>query len=225
MSNNDQLECIEREPQKTATHSVIWLHGLGADGNDFADLPPQLNLPDELQVRFIFPHAPIRPVTINAGMQMRAWFDVYNLQNIDREDEEGLAHAQQAVNQLIKGEMDKGIASENIVLAGFSQGGALSLYAGLQFPHKLAGILALSCYLPQFATAEQRTHHNNKDTAIFIAHGVNDPIVPFKAGKITCEILQEHQHPVEWFEYPMEHSVCQQEISDISSWLQRRFIV
>jgi len=218
------FEYIVRDSQEKALGSVIWLHGLGADGHDFADIVPQLNLPQHLALRFIFPHAPIRPVTINANMNMRAWYDIYHLDRILQEDKEGLEQSRILVENLIENELEKGISEKNIILAGFSQGGALSLYAGLRYPKTLGGIIALSCYLPLLNETQQMLNPTNQNIPIMMAHGTFDQVLPIELARMSYQYLKELSLPVEWFEYPMEHNVCPQEIKNISAWLQQRFL-
>jgi phospholipase/carboxylesterase len=199
--------------------SVIWLHGLGADGHDFAPIVPELNLPEELGIRFIFPHAPIRPVTLNAGMEMPAWFDIHGLGLEHKHDEEGLAVAHQQLIELIEAERKLGIPADKIILAGFSQGGALALYTGMTYHEKLGGIMALSTYLPvteldQLSISPEQTH-----TPIFMAHGLADPVVELELGEISKGQIAKLGFSVDWRTYHMAHSVCMQEIEDISAWL------
>ena len=216
------LETIEINPVQSATHSVIWLHGLGADGHDFAGIVPELNLPAKMSMRFILPHAPMRPVTLNNCMTMRAWYDIYGLNASMREDEKGIQQATLLINELIEEEHARGIAYEKIVLAGFSQGGALALYSGLCFPKKLAGILALSSYLPVSNLVFKEASPANKTIPIFMAHGVYDPVVPLLFGQGSYGLLKAQGYQVDWRTYPMQHAVCLEEIKDISAWLQER---
>ena len=219
MSNEQTLESVTLKPSQSATGSVIWLHGLGADGHDFTDIVPRLNLPDDLHVRFIFPHAPIRPVTINANMRMRAWYDIYSLTNPEKEDETGIAETQTSINELIEQEIATGIESNRIVLAGFSQGGAMALYTGLRYPNPLAGILGLSTYLPLAKTITQEASDANRHTPILMAHGRLDPVLPMTLGEQTYQLLKQQGHPIEWHDYPMEHQVCLEEVEMIGKWL------
>lgn len=215
VSNNS----IVVAPSTQATGSVIWLHGLGADGNDFVPLVSELNLSNNLPLRFVFPHAPLRPVTINNGYVMRAWFDIYSMKLDQRIDEEGIANSIELVHQLIENEQKCGILSENIILAGFSQGAVMALRTGLHYPKPLAGILALSGFLP----AEQMAAESNKAnraTPIFIAHGSQDRVVPFILGEDTANALKTLHYPVTWKSYPIPHSVCAEEVSDIAKWLK-----
>ena len=213
------LESITIPPIKAAVGSVIWLHGLGSDGHDFADIVPQLALPQDLYLRFIFPHAPIRPITINANMQMRAWYDIYSLADFTREDAEGIVQTQQSINQLIEEEVSKGVPSNRIVLAGFSQGGAMALYTGLRYVKSLAGIIALSTYLPFAHQLAEKASVVNKQILIFMAHGDSDPVLPLTLGKQTFQLLNQLGYPTEWHDYTMGHQVCYEEIKAIGKWL------
>ena len=201
--------------------SVIWLHGLGADGNDFAPLVPELEKLGVHSTRFIFPHAPTRPVTINGGMPMRAWYDITSLDfDQRRQDEEGTKESQQLVNTLIDQELSKGIEPEKIVIAGFSQGGAIALHTALRRPEKLAGIMALSTYLPLPDTlANEKSAHD--DLPIFMAHGVTDDVIAIRYAEASREVLKSNGYKVEWHTYPMPHSVSPEEIVDIANWLKR----
>ena len=210
---------IETAPQPAA--SVIWLHGLGADGRDFEPIVPELCLPREPGIRFIFPHAPHRPVTINQGYVMRAWYDVAATEFGRREDEAGIRESEQAVRALIQRETERGIASERIVLAGFSQGGAVVLHTGLRLPQRLAGIMALSTYLPLADTLTAEAHPANADVPIFMAHGTDDPLIPVSLGQQSADLLTRRGANLEWRTYEMEHSVCLDEIHDIAAWLIR----
>jgi len=212
------LTAIEINPDTEPQASVIWLHGLGADGYDFVDIVPQLNLPKELAVRFVFPHAPIRPVTLNGGYQMRAWFDIYGLDAGSPQDEIGIKQTQQLIDQLINKELALGIASKKIVLAGFSQGGAMALQCGLNFPQNLAGILVLSSFL----MLTDKLEKINKSSPIFMAHGEYDDVVPIKWGEFSRDKLNNLGCKVQWTSYPMAHQLCDQEIVDIARWLQDR---
>lgn len=212
------LTAIEINPDTEPQASVIWLHGLGADGYDFVDIVPQLNLPKELAVRFVFPHAPIRPVTLNGGYQMRAWFDIYGLDAAAPQDETGIKQTQQLIDQLIKKELALGIANKKIVLAGFSQGGAMALQCGLNFPQNLAGILVLSSFL----MLTDKLEKINKSSPIFMAHGEYDDVVPIKWGEFSRDKLNNLGCKIQWSSYPMAHQLCDQEIVDIAHWLQDR---
>lgn len=215
------LEAIEIETGPDPRHAVIWMHGLGADGNDFAAIVPELKLRDGLAIRFVFPHAPVRPVTINNGMSMRAWYDIFFPDLVRREDEAGLRASQQAIEALIARENERGIPSENIVLAGFSQGCAMALQAGLRQDRKLAGLMGLSGYLPLASTTAAERHPANQHTPIFLAHGTMDPVVVLPRAEASHQALLELGYQVDWKTYPMQHSVCLEEIADISAFLNK----
>jgi len=215
------LAALELETGRAPTASVIWLHGLGADGHDFEPIVPELDLPDSLPVRFVFPHAPMQPVTINGGAVMRAWYDVYGLQGVRREDAAGVRASQAAVEELLARETKRGIPASRLVLAGFSQGGAIALQTGLRHPERLAGIMALSTYLPVADTLAAEASAANRDVPIFMAHGLHDPLIPIERAQMSRKLLESAGYRVEWHDYPMEHSVCAEEIADISSWLRR----
>jgi phospholipase/carboxylesterase len=218
------LETIEIETGETPSASVIWMHGLGADGNDFVPIVRELDLSRAPHIRFIFPHAPMRPVTINNGYVMRAWYDV-SLGDLEgkarRADETGVRTSQTAIGSLVDREVVRGTASENIVLAGFSQGGAMALQTGLRYPRRLAGIMALSTYLPLAESLPREAQAANAGTPIFMAHGTDDPVVPYAMGTKSRELLQQMNYDVEWHDYRMPHSVCLEEIQDIGAWLNR----
>lgn len=212
------LETVVVESHQPVTASVIWLHGLGADGHDFADITSQLQLPKQLGIRFIFPDAPVRPVTLNNGFAMRAWYDIYSLNNLHQEDRAGIQASELAITQLIQQQQTAGIPASRIILAGFSQGGALALHTGLRSLSQLGGILGLSTYLPLLPYfAEARSE--NRKTPIFLAHGTHDEILPLAFGEKTRDHLQQAGYAVEWHAYPMGHQVCMPEIADISRWL------
>ena len=213
------LDAIEIETGKNPTVSVIWLHGLGADGNDFAPIVPELRLP-KAGIRFVFPHAPVRPVTINAGMRMRAWYDIADGAN-RREDERGVRASQVLIEALIAREKERGTKAGRLVLAGFSQGGAIALHAGLRDPERIAGIMALSAYVPvgEKLSAERSTA--NRDVPIFMGHGSDDPIIPLVRAEQSRNLLKSLGYPVEWHEYGMPHSVCPEELTDIGTWLRK----
>ena len=218
------LETIEIETGKNPAASVIWMHGLGADGNDFVPIVKELDLSGTAAVRFVFPHAPMRPVTINNGYVMRAWYDVSfgDLEGKSRRaDEKGVRDSEAQVGELIQREVQRKIAATNIVLAGFSQGGAIALQTGLRYPENLAGIMALSTYLPLAAALPQEASPANRKTPIFLAHGTHDPVVPHLMGANSRTTLAGLGYDVEWHEYPMQHSVCLEEIQDIGAWLRR----
>lgn len=201
--------------------TIIWLHGLGADGHDFAPIVPALRLPRSLGIRFLFPEAPFRPVTINGGMEMRAWYDIAGSDFDRRADEEGVRESAGIVRALVDKQIARGIAAQRIVLAGFSQGGAIALYAGLRFPFRLAGILALSTYLPAPESLEAQAHPANRDVPIFLAHGSQDPMIALSLSERSRAALAALGYVVEVHTYPMPHSVCAEEIRDIGNWLSR----
>jgi len=215
------LPTLELETGRPATASVIWLHGLGADGHDFEPIVPELDLPEALAVRFVFPHAPMQAVTINGGAVMRAWYDVYGLQGQHREDADGVRASQAHVEELIAREKARGVPAARLVLAGFSQGGAIALQAGLRHAERLAGIMALSTYLPLASTLAAEASPANHAVPIFMAHGRGDPLISIERALMSRRQLEAAGYPVEWHDYPMEHAVCVQEIADISAWLQR----
>lgn len=219
----DELpETVEVETGPGPRHAVIWLHGLGADGHDFEPVIPMLGLRGGAAVRFVFPHAPVRPVTLNAGMRMRAWYDIRGLQLSRDQDEAGILHSAGLVRALIRRENERGIPTERIVLAGFSQGGAIAVYVAVRHPEKLAGLLALSTYLLFPDRLERERHPANFSTPVFVAHGTMDPTVPLALGKDLASRLGDLSYPVSWRQYPMPHAVSQQEIADIGHWLGNR---
>ncbi|MDH5326206.1 MAG: alpha/beta hydrolase [Gammaproteobacteria bacterium] len=213
------LETIEIQSGNEADAAVIWLHGLGADGNDFAPIVSQLGLKDLNRIRFVFPHAPKQPVTLNNGFVMRAWYDIKTPMLLEQQDESGIQQSQAAVLQLIEKEKASGIDSTRIILAGFSQGGAIALHTGIRFSEPLGGIMVLSSYLPLADTAATQAHEANHQTSIFMAHGSYDPVVPIQAGDMSQQQLQSMGYPVQWHTYPMEHSVCLEEIEEIGLWI------
>jgi len=215
---NPLLESIEIETGANPQHAVIWLHGLGADGHDFAPIVPELGLQNAPAIRFIFPHAPIQPVTINGGMAMRSWYDIYVADLVRHEDESGLRQSQIEVQNLIARENARGIPTENIVLAGFSQGCAMTLQTGLRLPERLAGMLCLSGYLPLAAAVEKERHQANQNTPIFMAHGSMDPVVPLTRAEASRQQLEAMGYQVQWNVYPMPHAVCPEEISAIGQF-------
>ena len=214
---SEVLEAIEIETGKNPSASIIWLHGLGADGNDFATIVPELDLPKEA-IRFVFPHAPVQPVTINGGMRMRAWYDIADGAN-RREDERGVRASQALVETLIGREKKRGTRAGRLVLAGFSQGGAIALQTGLRHPERIAGIMALSTYVPIAEKLSAEASAANRDAPIFMAHGTYDPVVPLARAEHSRKLLQSLGYPVEWREYGMPHSVCPEELADIGAWL------
>ncbi|MCC7485798.1 MAG: alpha/beta hydrolase [Burkholderiales bacterium] len=218
-----KLETIELETGPKPAAAVIWMHGLGADGNDFVPIVGELDLAGAPAVRFVFPHAPMRPVTINNGFVMRAWYDVSfgDLEGKSRKaDERGVRDSEAMIAALAEREIGRGIPAAKIVLAGFSQGGAIALQTGLRYPAALAGIMALSTYLPLAAVLPQEAAPANQATPIFMAHGIYDPVVPYLMGNTSRLTLTGLGYQVEWREYPMQHSVCAEEVRDISRWLK-----
>ncbi len=216
---------IELETAPSADAAVIWLHGLGADGSDFVPIVPELPLADGARIRFVFPHAPLRPVTLNGGHVMRAWYDIYSLDRGGPQDLAGLAEARTQLEGLIARERRRGIAETRIVLAGFSQGGAVALHTGLRHPAALAGIAGLSTYLPCADQLAEEHHPASLATPLFLAHGRDDDIIPFGTGEHTRDRLLELGYTVEWHAYPMPHSLCPAEVRDLGAWLTRRLPV
>ena len=214
---SEPLDAIEIETGKNPTASIIWLHGLGADGNDFASIVPELRLP-KTAIRFVFPHAPVQAVTINGGMRMRAWYDIADGAN-RREDERGVRASQASIETLIGRERERGTKAERLVLAGFSQGGAIALHTGLRHPERIAGVMALSTYVPVGEKLLPEASAANRDVPIFMAHGSDDPIIPLGRAEQSRGLLQSLGYPVEWREYRMPHSVCPEELADIGAWL------
>ena len=214
-------EAVEIETGANPSGAVIWLHGLGADGHDFEPIVPELVRPGERALRFVFPHAPIRPVTLNGGYAMRAWYDIVSLERRGPEDETGIRASQALVETLIRRENERGIPSERIVLAGFSQGGAMALVTGTRYPHKLAGIMGLSCYMLLTERFASERAAANQSTPIFLAHGLQDPIVAPLLGEHARAWLEAAGYAVEWHTYAIPHSVCPQEVTDIAAWLRR----
>jgi phospholipase/carboxylesterase len=214
-------DAVEIETGRAPAAAVIWLHGLGADGHDFEPIVPELVRPGERALRFVFPHAPIRPVTLNGGYAMRAWYDIIAIDRRAAEDESGIRAAQALIETLIRRENARGIATQHIVLAGFSQGGAMALFAGTRYPEKLAGIMGLSCYQVLAARFDAERGAANQSTPVFLAHGLQDPVVPPALGEAARRQLQAAGYPVEWHTYSMPHAVCPPEVADIGAWLQR----
>jgi len=213
-------ETVEIESASSPDAAVIWLHGLGADGYDFEPVVPELRLPPHLRVRFVFPHAPVRPVTINMGMRMRAWYDILQMGG-GEEDEAGVRASQALVQALIEQEKGRGVDPRRIVLAGFSQGGAIVLQTGLRHPERLAGILALSTYLPLAGKLAAERSTANRGLPVFMAHGTHDPMIGIPRARESRAALETLGYPVQWKEYAMAHSVCGEEIADIAAWLLR----
>lgn len=210
------------EPSATHRASVIWLHGLGADGHDFETIVPELGLGEELGIRFIFPHAPERPVTINGGMVMRSWYDIKDPDLSVQRDRRDFDSSGAILEAWIMAEIEAGIPANRIIAAGFSQGGAIALHCGLAFPERLAGLLIMSSYLPFADVIEQEQAKVNNDTPILMMHGKFDPVIPIEFARQTCEILKHHDYPIEWHDYPMQHGVCMEEIQRIATWLTMR---
>lgn len=221
--NNQNLETITIETAPNPSAAVILMHGLGADGSDFVPIVQEFDLTRCPAIRFVFPHAPAMPVTINGGYVMRAWYDILGSDIARREDEKGLRASQAAIEKLIAQEKARGIAPERIVLAGFSQGCAMTLQTGLRHPEKLAGLLCLSGYLPLHTAVAAERHAANGNTPIFMAHGKSDQVIPIERAEQSRDMLQSLGYQVEWHEYTMPHSVCREEIHDIGAWLQRIF--
>jgi phospholipase/carboxylesterase len=211
------LDAIEITTGDEPALSVLWLHGLGADGHDFEPIVPELSL--RIPVRFVFPHAPVRPVTINGGMAMRAWYDILGFDRHAREDAAGIRASAAGVTWLIDRELERGMRSERIVLAGFSQGGAIALHTALREPRPLAGVLALSTYLPLAASVTAERSSANAGLPIFMAHGTADNVLPLSLAETSRDALQALGYLVEWHAYPMAHSVCMEEVRAIAAWL------
>jgi len=213
------LETVEVETGSSPRACIIWLHGLGADGHDFEPIVPELDLPPGLAVRFVFPHAPMQAVTINNGAVMRAWYDVYGLDGVRREDAAGVRASQGRIEALIARERERGFTASRIVLAGFSQGGAMAIHTAARHGERLAGVMALSCFVPLPDTLAAEATPVNRDVPVFMAHGTHDPLIPLARARSGRDLLLALGYPVEWHEYPMPHSVCGEEITDISNWL------
>jgi len=218
---DDLLPGVEVEAGRPVTAAVIWLHGLGADGHDFETIVPYLGLED-VGVRFVFPHAPRRPVTINMGLIMRAWYDIRGLVGAGDADTRGIRESVAQVARLVDRERERGVEGDRIVLAGFSQGGVIALHAALRYETALAGVLALSTYLPDAEALEKERSDANRGLPIFQAHGLHDPMVPLEAGEDARDRLQSLGHPVSWSTYPMQHEVHPDEIADLAAWLRGR---
>ena len=210
------------ETGATPTHTIIWLHGLGADGHDFESIVPEITLPKDVVVRFIFPHAPVQPITLNGGMAMRAWYDILGLDRTSEQDAQGIRQSERLIQQFIAEQIEQGIASERIFIAGFSQGGAMALHTGLRYGKSLAGIIALSTYLPLADAVADERHAANRHTPIFIAHGEFDPVLPLEFAQVSRDVLVSLGHAIDWHTYPMAHSVCPEEIAQLSQWLGSR---
>jgi phospholipase/carboxylesterase len=221
-SSSSSLPYVDVNPHGTPRAVVVWLHGLGDSGNGFAPIVPELHMPAALGVRFVFPHAPVRPVTINNGMQMRAWYDILSMDFNSRADSQGVLESAVLVEELIEAEIAKGVPANKIVLVGFSQGGVIALHLGTRYSKQLAGIMSLSSYMAMPETLSQQAHAANKSTPIFIGHGQQDDVVPMFLGHAASQTLQSNGYDVSWHEYRMQHNVCPQELRDISTWLQQR---
>lgn len=225
MTHSTLPSAIELVTGHDPVGTVIWMHGLGADGSDFVPVVKELGLPGTLPLRFIFPHAPLRPVTINGGHVMRAWYDIFEISSVERKvDEAGIRESQRALEALIAREVSRGIVANRIVLAGFSQGGAIALQTGLRHPQALAGIMALSTYLPLASSLAAEASTANRTIPIFMAHGTQDNVIAISIAEHSHHELQRHGYPVEWQTYPMAHSVSVEEIEHIGAWLRARFV-
>ncbi len=209
-------------PNAPVHSTVIWLHGLGADGFDFVPVAEELQLPAAIGARFIFPHARQRPVTINNGFVMRAWYDIRGFGLTSAEDEAGVRESDAIVRKLIDEQIGSGIAANRIVIAGFSQGGAIALYSGLRYPQRIAGVIALSTYLPLRDALSKEAAPANRDVPILMCHGTRDQVVPEIAGKLSRDVLVGLGYAVEWHSYAMEHQVCVDEVTQIATWLKDR---
>jgi phospholipase/carboxylesterase len=215
------LETIEVQTGSDPAGTVIWMHGLGADGRDFESIVPELVHRGERPLRFVFPNAPVRPVTINGGYAMRAWYDIVGIDRHTVQDEAGIRASDATIRSLIRRELERGIPTQRVALAGFSQGGAMSLFTGTRYPGQLAGIMGLSCYMLLASTFDAERTPANQFTPIFMAHGADDPIVPATLGDETHRLLAAANYAVEWHSYRMTHSVCPEEIAHIAAWLRR----
>ena len=218
----ESADAVVLTPALPATASVIWLHGLGADGHDFVPIVRELRLRPDPALRFVFPHAPVRPVTINNGMRMRAWYDIRELSASGAADEIGIRDSAIILAKFIQRERDAGVAASRIVVAGFSQGGAIALHAALRHPERLAGVMALSTYLPLRSTFAAEATPASRDLPILMCHGRFDPVLPMQLGTSSRDLLRAEGYTVEWKEYPMQHQVCMEEVQDIAVWLKAR---
>lgn len=216
---NDDNRPIILEPDNEANACIIWLHGLGADGNDFAFMPEDLDLAD-INIRFIFPHAPFRPVTINGGMMTRAWYDIFSIESDMKEDEEGILETQVWLEALIKEQIDNNIPASKVMLIGFSQGGGAAIHTGLRYQQKLGGILGLSTYLPLRHNLAAEMSSSQKQTPVMMMHGVLDQVVKHQFGRLSYDFMKEQCVNIEWREYPMEHTLCNAQLSDISQFIR-----
>lgn len=214
------LDAVEITTGPAPTAAIIWLHGLGADGHDFEPIVPHLGWAGAPAIRYVFPHAPVRPVTINGGMPMRAWYDIVNASLGRDHDQQGIIKSMGQAAALVDREIERGIAAERIVVAGFSQGGAIAVQLALRYPQKLAGLVALSTYLVLDDRLEQERSRANQAIPVFAGHGTMDPVVPCHLGEQAAQRLRDLGHPVEFHDYPMPHSVCPEEITDLTAWLR-----
>ena len=214
-----KLKTLQIESKDTPDSAIIWLHGLGADGNDFVPIVEELDLPDNLAIRFIFPHAPVRPITVNQGGLMPGWYDVISQDVASTEDEAGIRETTDAILQLCMEQEALGIASHRIIIAGFSQGGAIALHCGLRYPNPLAGIMALSTYLPLQNSLQDEASEANKATDIFMAHGLHDNVISAQFGKQSYRFIRDAGYSIHYHGYDMEHSVCMEEITEIGDWI------
>ncbi len=219
---SETAEEVTLAPAGPATASVIWMHGLGADGHDFVPLVPELRFAANESTRFIFPHAPVRPVTLNNGMPMRAWYDIRALTREGRADEEGMRSSAARIEGYVRQEIESGVPANRIIIAGFSQGGAVALHVAPRFPERLGGILALSTYLVLVPKLAAEKSPANQDLPIFMCHGLYDPVLPLEFGAHSRDALRAEGYAVEWKQYPMQHQVCLPEIQDIATWLAAR---
>ena len=218
------LDCIEILTSEPCDHSVIWLHGLGASGHDFEPVVPALRLLSRPGVRFVFPHAPVRPITVNGGAAMRAWYDIDSIDFEGRDhDAAGIRESAEAVGALIEREIERGVAAENVVLAGFSQGGAIALYAGYAGPHRLGGVLALSTYLPLQSEVLPGIDDDRREMPLLMCHGVADEVVPLRAGERSSSALEASGAAIDWRTYPIGHNVSPEQIEDVGVWMRRLF--
>jgi len=221
MSREPLLDCVEIATGEPVSASVVWLHGLGADGHDFEPIVPELRLKDPA-VRYVFPHAPVRPITLNMGMAMRAWYDIVSLDRSGPQDHAGIRDSERQVRALLARERERGVPSSRTILAGFSQGGAIALHTALRLSETLAGVVALSTWLPLSGTLDAEADPANAATQVFFGHGTEDPMVPASLGRGSHDLLAGRGQPVEWHDYPMPHAVCAQEIRDLRAWLAGR---
>lgn len=221
MQTLERDDAVILQPDTPARAAVIWLHGLGADGYDFLPIVPELGI-DDLAIRFVFPHAPIRSVTINSGNRMRAWYDIFDLTSAVRQDVEGIRESEHRVQDYLRIERERGLADNRVILAGFSQGGAIALHTGLRYTHTLAGILALSAYLPLHDRLADERAPANQHTPILMCHGLQDQVLPITLGAASRDSLQALGYAVEWHDYPMQHQVCGDELETIGGWLRQQ---